>query len=103
MEMGGKGMSFNPPSFEILRLAGFVLLGGAGGALYFFAVWRSALALAGGVGLGKTLVFTLGRFVLLGALLAFAARSGAGPLLAAASGVLAARAGMTRFLKGEAP
>jgi hypothetical protein len=100
MEMGGKVMSFGlPPWDALIFLSGFVLLGGVGGAFYFRAIWRSALALAGGAGPGKTLAFMLGRLILLGALLAVASRHGAGPLLATAAGVLVARAGVTRRLK----
>jgi hypothetical protein len=104
MEMGGKGMSFAPPPWDALaRLAGFGLLGAFGGALYFRAVWRSALALAGGAGLGATLAFMLGRLALAGALLAFAGRHGAAALLATAAGLLAARAVTLRRLKARTP
>ncbi len=96
-------MSFDPPLLmSVLRLAGFGLLGLFGGALYFYAVWRSARALAGGAGLVRTVLFVLARFILLGALLVFASRRGAGPLLAVAAGVLAARFVMTRRLKESA-
>ncbi len=96
-------MSFDPRLLmSVLRLAGFALLGLFGGALYFYAVWRSALALAGGGGLGKIAPFIVARFIVLGALLVFAGLRGAGPLLAAAAGVLAARLVMTRRLKESA-
>jgi hypothetical protein len=99
-------MSFDPSTWSwlwALRLAGFLALGGVGGAFYFYAVWRNALALAGGAGLGRTLAFMLGRFVLLGALLVFAALHGAGPLLASAAGVLTARVWTLRQFRESAP
>ncbi len=100
MEMDAKGMSFDPS--WTLRLAGFFALGALGGALYFYAVWRSALALARGGGASKTFIFLAGRFALIGAVLAFAAMRGGGPLLAAAAGLLLARAATMRRLKEAA-
>lgn len=102
--MGGKGVSFDPALGKwMLRLAGFGLLGGFGGVLYFHAVRRSALALARGAGLAGTMIFIAGRFILLGALLVFASRGGAGTLLATAAGILAGRTVMMRHLTRDAP
>ncbi len=96
----------NPASFlafhdgvGLWRLSAFAVAGGLGGALYFVAVWRSATALAAGARLMKWLVPMLARFLLMGLLLGLAARQGAGPLLAAAAGVLLGRALVMRRAK----
>lgn len=93
-------MSFDALSWSALpRLGVFLLIGGLGGALYFYAVWRSAGALVGGAGVGRTLVAILGRFLALAALLLLASQFGAAALLAGAAGVMIGRAIMLGRLK----
>ena len=69
-----------------------LVAGGAGGWLFFASLRRTVdLWLSGGAAT-RALALHLGRFVVLGAVLAGAALAGALPLLAATAGVLLARA-----------
>lgn len=96
-------MNFDPTqSIAVLRPAVFFVLGLGGGALYFYAVWRNARSLAYGAGMGKAALAVLMRFTLMALGLGLASRSGAGPLLAAASGVVVARFLVVRRLKERA-
>lgn len=71
----------------ILHLAvGFGL-----GLLYFRGVWWNARLFASGGRMTTAVALGLGRFILLGGLLALAALEGALPLLAMTLGVLIAR------------
>jgi F1F0 ATPase subunit 2 len=72
-------------------LALWALAGALAGAAYFRAVWATARLLAEGGSRAKALGYTVLRFGLLAVLLVLAARAGAGPLLAASLGILAAR------------
>ena len=70
------------------HLAGGTLLG----LLYFRALWWNAQRLAGRGRLAGPIALAFGRFALLGGVLLLIVREGAGPLLAAALGVMIARA-----------
>lgn len=93
------------PSVPVLLRALLALGAGFGaGLLYFGAIWRSAQALVGGrAGLVSTLLGSLLRLALLGALLLGAVRGGALPLLAAAAGLLLARQVVLRRVRGAQP
>jgi hypothetical protein len=73
------------------------------GAAYFWAVWKSASALAEGGSRVGVLGLAVFRFALLAGFLIVAARSGVGPLMAAALGILVARLAVVRLLGGPAP
>ncbi len=92
-----------PDLATALRLAVWLVAGGLGGALYFYAVWRNAMALKQGGGLAKIIAQAFARFALMALLLAWSASLGAGPLLATAAGVFCARALIMRRLKAAAP
>lgn len=73
------------------------------GWLYFEGVWRSARLLADGRRPALALLLGLGRLGLLAVALIAVARAGAGPLLAAALGLLAGRAAVMRRVRRGAP
>jgi F1F0 ATPase subunit 2 len=87
----------------VLPVAVWALAGALAGAAYFWAVWKTAGVLTGGRGRVGALGLTLLRFALLAGFLIVAARNGAGPLLAAALGVLLARLAVVRRLGSPAP
>lgn len=76
----------------ILHLAA----GFGGGLLYFQGLWWNARLLAAGGRLTTAIALGLGRFILLGSLLALASLEGAPPLLAMALGILMARPAVMR-------
>ncbi len=73
------------------------------GLLYFRSVWWNARLFASGGRVTTAIAFGLGRFILLGGLLALAALEGALPLLAMALGVLVARPLVMRRVREAAP
>ncbi len=87
----------------LLPLLAWALAGAVVGVVYFRAVWATARLLAGGGGRGRAIGFTLVRLALLAGFLVLAARGGAGPLLAAALGILLARFAVMRRLGRPAP
>jgi hypothetical protein len=87
----------------VLPVAVWALAGGLAGAAYFWAVWKTAGVLTGGGSRVGALGLTFLRFALLAGFLIVAARSGAGPLLSAALGVLLARLAVVRRLGSPAP
>ena len=65
---------------------------GAGvGALFFRGLWRNARLIVEGGRVSTSVALIVGRFLLIGALLAVAALEGAAPLLVAALGVFVGR------------
>lgn len=72
-------------------LAVFVAAGVAVGMIFFSALRWGARVLVEGGAVSSAFALTLGRFLLVGALLIFAARTGASPLLAAAVGIFIGR------------
>lgn len=87
----------------VLPIALWALVGALAGAAYFWAVWKTAGFMAEGGSRVGALGFTALRFALLAAFLIAAARSGAGPLLASALGILLARLAVVRRLGSPAP
>ncbi len=73
------------------------------GLLYFRGVWWNARLFASGGRVTTAIALGLGRFILLGGLLALAALEGALPLLAMALGVLIARPMVMRRVREAAP
>ena len=83
----------------ILHLAaGFGL-----GLLYFQGIWRNARLFVSGDHMITAVALGLGRFILLGGVLAIAALEGALPLLVMALGVLIARPLIMRRVREAAP
>jgi F1F0 ATPase subunit 2 len=82
------------PAMTLVLVAAFAA-GAAFGAAHFGSLWWSVVLMRNGrTGLGVAI--QLLRFLALAAALALLARQGAGPFLAAATGVLAARAFLMR-------
>lgn len=73
------------------------------GLLYFRGVWWNVRLFASGGRVVTAIALGLGRFILLGGLLALAALEGALPLLAMALGVLVARPLVMRRVREAAP
>jgi hypothetical protein len=66
--------------------------GGAGvGALFFRGLWWNARLIVEGGRVSTSVALIVGRFLLIGALLAVAALAGAAPLLVAALGIFVGR------------
>ena len=91
-------MSVTPEALTAVALA---LAAGVAAGWFFFATLRRTveLWLAGGSA-PRALALQLGRFAVLGAVLAATAVAGTWPLLAAAAGVLLARAAVLRRAGG---
>jgi F1F0 ATPase subunit 2 len=108
LEMGQERMSllaFNTiPGWAALLLpAVHLAVGTALGVLYFRALWWNVGRLGGDGRVTTTIALTIGRFVLLGGLLALASLEGALPLLMMALGVLIGRAIVMRHARQAAP
>ena len=73
------------------------------GLLYFRGVWWNARLFASGSPVTTAIALGLGRFIILGGLLALAALEGALPLLATSLGVVIARPLVMRRVRGAAP
>jgi F1F0 ATPase subunit 2 len=86
-------LSFNTlPGWAALPALAMHLVAGLGlGMLYFRALWWNIRRLTGDGRLVTTIGLMIGRFVLLGGVLALASLEGALPLLATALGVLIGR------------
>jgi F1F0 ATPase subunit 2 len=96
LEMDGERMSL--PLFEmfpawvkVVGLAAHLAAGIALGAIYFRSLWWNVCQYMGGAPVVVTIALTIGRFVLLGGLLALASRQGAPPLLMLSLGVMIGR------------
>jgi F1F0 ATPase subunit 2 len=87
-------MAMDAPAMTLALIATFAA-GAALGAAHFGSLWWTVVLLRDGRTVAGMAAQAL-RFVALAAALAFIARQGAGPLLAAALGVLAARAFLIR-------
>lgn len=74
-----------------LGVAAYLAIGIGFGIVYFKMVWWTARGFALGTRTGLAIILIPGRIVLLGAVLTWASRNGAAPLLALALGVLLAR------------
>ncbi len=74
-----------------LLLAAHLAGGLALGALYFRALWWNAQRFGDGAGMALPIALTVGRFVLLAAVLVGVSLEGAMPLLATALGLFIAR------------
>ena len=104
LEMDEERMSFlsfdSVPAWAVLlSLAAHMATGIALGLLYFRCIWWNVRRFTGGGGVLSMIVIAIGRFVLLGGLLALASREGALPLLMLALGVLIARSIVTRHVR----
>jgi NhaP-type Na+/H+ or K+/H+ antiporter len=98
-------LAFNHPLPEwapLPVLAACLVAGIALGAAYFFTLWRSARLLGEDGSATAAVALMAGRFALLGAALFLASLLGAGPLLAAALGVLIARFASMRRVRAAA-
>ncbi len=73
------------------------------GLLYFRGVWWNARLFASGGRVPTAIALGLGRFIILGGLMALAALEGALPLLAMALAVLIARPLVMRRVREAAP
>lgn len=87
----------------VLSLVLHLAAGFALGLLYFRGLWWNARLFASGGHVTMAIALGLGRFTLLGGLLALAALEGAFPLLAMALGVLIARPLVMRRVRVAAP
>jgi hypothetical protein len=87
----------------LLGLAAHLAAGIVLGICYFRAVWWSARRFALGGRMTTTVALTIGRFVVLGSVLALASVEGALPLLVMALGVLGARFAVMRRLREASP
>ena len=86
-----------------MTLALYGMAGVVAGTLYFVCVWWNARLLATRGGTWFTILALLGRMLVLGCMLALAARQGAMPLLLMALGVFIARFAVMRGLRTAAP
>jgi F1F0 ATPase subunit 2 len=86
-----------------LSLAAHLAAGLGLGFFHFGALWRAARLLTGGGRATPAIAVLIGRWVLLGGLLALASLEGAPPLLAMALGVLLARSRVLRRVREAAP
>ncbi|CAN5393483.1 hypothetical protein BH10PSE14_BH10PSE14_20930 [soil metagenome] len=84
---------------QYFLIALWLVAGIGAGIAYFTTIWWSARQFANGGRLSVTLALALLRLTALGGLLALASFQGAGPLLAAALGVVVARFGVMRRLR----
>ena len=76
---------------NLFLLALYLAAGVVAGAIFFHALrWGASILVEGGA-VSTAFALTLGRFLLVGALLFVAARQGAGPLLAASIGIFVGR------------
>ena len=98
-------LSFNalPGWAALLDLAIHLAAGIASGVLYFRGLWWNVMRLTGNGRVTVTVALMIGRFVLLGGLLALASLEGALPLLTMALGVLIGRAIVMRSTREAAP
>jgi F1F0 ATPase subunit 2 len=108
LEMGAERMSllaFDPiPGWAaFLAPAIHLAVGTALGVLHFRALWWNVRRLGGNGRVATTIALMIGRFVLLGGLLALASLEGALPLLMMALGVLIGRAIVMRHTRQAAP
>jgi F1F0 ATPase subunit 2 len=108
MEMDEKRMTWltfaHLPAWAMaLNLVLHLVAGFGLGLLYFRGVWWSARLFASGSRLTTAIALGLGRFILLGGLLALASLEGALPLLALALGVLIARPMIMRRVWAATP
>jgi F1F0 ATPase subunit 2 len=87
----------------IVTLAGLLGLGFLLGLVFFGALWWITHQLLSDGGVLLVLACHLGRFVLLGGALVWAARQGIWPLLAMACGITLARAVTLRQIRSTAP
>jgi hypothetical protein len=87
----------------LLPLGAHFVAGGALGAVFFLALWRSARGFAEGANVFSVIGLALGRFALLGGALTLASFEGAPRLLAMAAGALVAREAVVRRVKRIAP
>ncbi len=92
-----------PPWAVLLGLAVHFGVGFALGILYFRSLWWSARRVIGRGSLVAAVALMVGRFVLLGGLLALAGLEGALPLLIMALGVLIARSVVMNRVREAAP
>ena len=95
-------LSFNalPGWAALLDLAIHLAAGIASGVLYFHGLWWNVIRLTGDGRVTATVTLMIGRFVLLGGLLAFASLEGALPLLMMALGVLFGRVSVMHNTRG---
>lgn len=84
-------------------LAAYVVAGAGVGVIFFRALRWGARVLVEGGSVSTAFALTLGRFLLVGALLFVAAREGAAPLLAASVGVFVGRFLVMRSMELETP
>lgn len=84
---------------DALLLAAHLVVGFGLGWLYFYGLWRNARMFASGAAIGKVIALSVGRFLLLGAVLVPVALDGALPLLVTALGIFIARFVSVREVK----
>jgi F1F0 ATPase subunit 2 len=104
LEMDGKRMRFlSIDALMLLSLPAHLAAGIVLGVLYFRSLWWTACRFTGGGRATTTIALMIGRFVLLGGLLALASLEGALPLLVITLGVLIARFMVMRRVREVAP
>ncbi|MDB5828794.1 MAG: conserved rane protein of unknown function [Variovorax sp.] len=86
----------------VLLLAAYFAAGLGLGLLYFYGLWRNAHLFANGARIATVIALSVGRFVLLAAVLVPVARQGALPLLLTALGIVIARFVSVRYLRNAA-
>jgi F1F0 ATPase subunit 2 len=92
-----------PAGAMLISLAAHLAAGIAFGAFYFHAVWWSACLFASGGRATTAIALMIGRFALLGGLLALASFEGALPLLVMALGIVVARSAVVHKIREAAP
>ena len=93
----------NLPAWAMLGFVAYLAAGIAVGTCYFRAVWWSVRLFALGGRAVTSTALVIGRFILLGGLLALASLKGPLPLLVSALGVLIARAAVMYSVRKVAP
>jgi hypothetical protein len=93
----------NLPVWAMLGFVAYVAAGIAVGTCYFRAVWWSARLFALGGRAATATALVIGRFILLGGLLALASFEGPLPLLVIALGILIARSAVMYRVRKVAP
>lgn len=88
---------------QVIVISGYVAVGAVGGGLFFRALWWNTRVIVGGGEVSKVVALALGRYFLIGGLLALATFKGAAPLLATAVGVFIGRFLVLRSIGSDRP
>lgn len=106
MEVDGHGMNgteLSSITMHAALLAAHVAAGFAAGVVFFQGLWWTTRRLSGESSIAMLIIMIIGRVAMLAGLLTMASFEGAQPLLALASGLLAARFIVVRRVTKAAP